>query len=155
VVVGQLAGFGGETEVGDGWDFEVLDLEALRPFAFGLVLQREAQVLVLEVGEARNGGYLGVADATSLEIISIAEGLGDGNWRTEQPATSLALPSLSLSYAVEPSPFMAMMYGKTVPGRLFLYVSKKRPSPSNLSVWPKTLPGCPRCFVSHMAKPSP
>jgi hypothetical protein len=68
VVVGEFASLGGETEVGDGWDFEVLDLEALRPFAFSLVLQLEAQVLILEVGEARDGGYVGVTDAAGLRF---------------------------------------------------------------------------------------
>lgn len=107
MVVGELACFGGEAEVGDGRDFEVGYLEALRPFVGGLVLQFEAQVLVLEVGQARFGGDLGVADSAGLSML-VREGIGVLWFLTEQPATSFALPSLSLSYAVLPSPFMAM-----------------------------------------------
>jgi hypothetical protein len=43
VVVRELACLGGEAEVCDGRDFEVGDLEALRPFAFGLVLELELE----------------------------------------------------------------------------------------------------------------
>jgi hypothetical protein len=50
VVVCELAGLGGEAEVGDGRDFEVGDFEALRPFVVGFVLELEAEVFVLEVG---------------------------------------------------------------------------------------------------------
>ena len=66
MVVGELACFGGEAEVGDGRDFEVGYLEALRPFVFGLVLEFEAEELVLEVGQARFRGDLGVTDAAGL-----------------------------------------------------------------------------------------
>jgi hypothetical protein len=47
-----------------------LDFETLRPLAFGLVLQLEAEVLVLEVGEAGDGGDVGVADATGLDLLA-------------------------------------------------------------------------------------
>jgi hypothetical protein len=50
MVVCELARLGGEAQVGDGRDFEVRDLEALRPFVIGFVLEFEAQVFVLEVG---------------------------------------------------------------------------------------------------------
>ena len=42
-----------------------------------------------------------------------------------------------------------------MPGRLFLYVSKKIPRPSNWSVLPNTRPCWARCRVSHIAIPSP
>ena len=66
-VVAQLACFGAEAEVCDGRHFEVWDLEAQRVFVFGLVLQFELQRGVGEVGQARFGGDLGVADAAGLE----------------------------------------------------------------------------------------
>lgn len=66
VVVRELACFGGEAEVCDGWDLEVGDLEAGGPFVFGFVLELEAQVFVLVVGEFGNGRDLGIADAASL-----------------------------------------------------------------------------------------
>ena len=37
MVVGELAGFGGEAEVGDGGHFVVWDFEAEGPFVFGFV----------------------------------------------------------------------------------------------------------------------
>lgn len=99
MVVGELAGLSAEAEVCDGRDFEVLDLETLGPFVFGLVLEVELEGLVGEVGEASFGGNTGVTDSTSL--ISM---LVDGTFQlplqdehTEHPASSFALPSLSLS----------------------------------------------------------
>ena len=50
MVVGEFARLGGETQVRDGRDLEVGDLKALRPVVFILVLEFEAQELVLEVG---------------------------------------------------------------------------------------------------------
>lgn len=66
VVVGELAGLGGEAQVGNRRDFEVGDIEALGPVIFGLVLQLELERLVLEVGELGLGGDLCVADAAGL-----------------------------------------------------------------------------------------
>lgn len=66
-VVAQLACFGAEAEVCDGRDFEIGDLEARRVFVLGLVLQLELEERVLEVGQARFGGDLGVADPAGLE----------------------------------------------------------------------------------------
>jgi hypothetical protein len=71
VVVGKLAGFGGEAEVCDGWDFEVGDVEALRPVTFRLVLHLELEGLVLEVGELGDGRYLGITNATSLRLLAL------------------------------------------------------------------------------------
>jgi hypothetical protein len=68
VVVGQLTGFSGETEVRDGRDFEVGNIEACCPFVDGLVLELEFEVFVLEVGEFGDGGDLGVADASGLDM---------------------------------------------------------------------------------------
>jgi hypothetical protein len=70
VVIREFACFSGEAEVCDGRDFEVGDFEALRPFAFGLVLELEAEVLILEVGQTGDGWDLSVADATGLRIVS-------------------------------------------------------------------------------------
>jgi hypothetical protein len=66
VVVRQFAGLSGETQVCDGRDFEVGDVEAGSPFVDGFVLELELEVLVLEVGEFGDGGDLGVADASGL-----------------------------------------------------------------------------------------
>jgi hypothetical protein len=74
---------------------------------------------------------------------------------TEQPPNSLAFPSFARSYTVFPSPIIAITYGNTTPGRLFLYVSKNNPSPSKRSVCPNTLPGFARSLVTQSAKPSP
>lgn len=73
MVVGELAGLSAEAEVSDGRDFEVLDLEALGPFVFGLVLEVELEGLVGEVGEAGFGGNTGVTDSASLFSI-LADG---------------------------------------------------------------------------------
>ena len=66
VVIGQLAGLSGETEVCDGRDLEVGDVEAGGPFVDGFVLKFELEVFILEVGEFGDGGHLGVADAAGL-----------------------------------------------------------------------------------------
>lgn len=105
VIIVELASLSTEAEVSDGRDLEVGDLEALGPFVFGLVLELEAEEFVLVVGEAGDGGDLGVADAAGLAC-TISYVLISW-WRreveceswghTEHPATSLALPSLSLS----------------------------------------------------------
>jgi hypothetical protein len=78
VVVGEFARLGAEAEVCDGRDFEVWDFEARGPFVFGLVLQLELEVLVLEVGEFRFGRGLRVADAAGLHIVSA--GVMSGVW---------------------------------------------------------------------------
>jgi hypothetical protein len=98
VVVGELAGLSAEAEVCDGRDFEVLDLEALGPFVFGLVLEIELEGLVGEVGEASFGGNAGVTDSTSLfSMLVIGITQLSLQEHTEHPASSFALPSLSLS----------------------------------------------------------
>lgn len=66
VIIVELASLSTEAEVSDGRDLEVGDLEALGPFVFGLVLELEAEEFVLVVGEAGDGGDLGVADAAGL-----------------------------------------------------------------------------------------
>lgn len=68
MVVREFTSLGGEAQVCDGWDFEVLDLKACRPFIIRLVLQFEAQVLILEVGQAGFGGDLSITDSASLAI---------------------------------------------------------------------------------------
>jgi hypothetical protein len=68
VVIRQLTGFGGETEVCDRRDLEVGNVEAGRPFVDRLVLEFKLEVLVLKVGEFGNGGDLGVADASGLDM---------------------------------------------------------------------------------------
>lgn len=108
-VVVEFACLGGESEVCDGRDFEVGDLKAGGPFVFRLVGELKLEILVLEVGQATLGGDVGVADAACLRFVSYSSGCSVELRRTEQPATSLALPSLFLSYFVLPSPFMAMM----------------------------------------------
>ena len=109
MVVGELTSLGREAQVCNRRDLEVGDFKAHGPFVFGLVLDLEAEELLLEVREAGFGCDLRVANAASLihllECI-YSELLGV---RTEHPASSLALPSLSLSYAVFPSPLIAMM----------------------------------------------
>ena len=97
MVVGEFTSFGGEAQVGDGWDFEVGNLEALRPFVLGLVLEFKAEILLLEVGEAGSGCDLGVANATGLVQMSECVLPVCDKVHTEQPATSLDFPSLSLS----------------------------------------------------------
>lgn len=115
VVVGELAGFGAEAKVGDRWDFNVGNLETLRPFVILLVLELDLECSVLEVGEAGfGGGILVVAETASLIHIHVSDTFrgvlrGENIFRrTEQPAASLAFPSFSLSYGVWPSPSMAM-----------------------------------------------
>lgn len=68
MVVREFARLSAEAEVCNRRDLEVLDLEALRPFVDGLVLQLELEVLVLEVGEAGFRRGLRVADAAGLEL---------------------------------------------------------------------------------------
>lgn len=70
VVVAQLAGLGGETQICDSRDGDVgvcgRQLEAVGPRVFRLVLQIQAQGLVLEVGETKLGWDGSIAEATSL-----------------------------------------------------------------------------------------
>ena len=79
VVIGELARLGGETDVGNGWDLEVWNFEALGPLVFSLVLQVEFEGFILEVGEPGLGGDLGVADTTSLVTVS-ATTMGFSIW---------------------------------------------------------------------------
>jgi len=65
-VVGKLAGFGAEAEVGHGGDGDGGGLEAEGPFLGGFVLEFEFEGLVLEIGEAGLGGDAGAADASGL-----------------------------------------------------------------------------------------
>ena len=66
VVVCQFTGFGGKTYIRNGWDLEIFNLETLGPFIYSLVLDFEAEKLVLEVRKARLGRELGISNATSL-----------------------------------------------------------------------------------------
>lgn len=70
MVVAELAGLAGETQVGDGGDGDVGfgsgQREAVGPAVFGLVLQVKREGLVLEVGQARFGGDGGAAKTTGL-----------------------------------------------------------------------------------------
>ena len=70
VVVAQLAGLGGEAEVGDRGDGDVgvrgIQREAVVPGVLRLVLQVQGQGLVLEVGQAGFGGDGGASEATGL-----------------------------------------------------------------------------------------
>jgi len=71
VVVGELTSFGGETEVGHGRHLEILDLKALGPFVFLLVLEVELERFVGKVRETSFGRDSGIADTSSLSIISM------------------------------------------------------------------------------------
>jgi hypothetical protein len=66
VVVGELTGFGRETQVCDRGDFEVGDFKTHGPFVFGLVLEFKAKELLLEVREAGFCCNLRVTNATGL-----------------------------------------------------------------------------------------
>ena len=71
MVVTQLTSLGGETEVSNGWNGDVgfvgVEIKALDPGVFGLVLQLEGQGLVLEIGETGLGRDGGVTETASLE----------------------------------------------------------------------------------------
>lgn len=75
VVVAEFTSLGGEAQVSNGWDLELRNFEALRPFIFCFVLEFEAEVFVLEVGEASFGSNLGVADTAggaSSDFVGLA-----------------------------------------------------------------------------------
>lgn len=71
MVVAQLTGLSGETQVSNGGNSNVgfvgIEIKALDPGVFGLVLQLEGQGLVLEIGETGLGRDGGVAETASLE----------------------------------------------------------------------------------------
>lgn len=71
MVVTQLTGLSGETQVSDGGNGDVrfvgIEGEAVGPRVLGLVLEVQGEGLVLEIGQAqlrRNGG---AAETTGLE----------------------------------------------------------------------------------------
>lgn len=66
MVVGEFTSFSRETKVCNGRDLELGEFKALGPFVFGLVLDFEAEELVLEVSEAGLGRNLGIANSTDL-----------------------------------------------------------------------------------------
>lgn len=63
VAVAQLARLGAETQVADGGELDVRDLEAAGPLAFVLVHQVHGELLVLEVGDASARGEVCIAHA--------------------------------------------------------------------------------------------
>lgn len=66
VIVAQLACLGGEAKIGYlGNRGRLVGLEAKRPLAFGLVLELQLEVLVLEVRQAELGRDVGLPDAPS------------------------------------------------------------------------------------------
>lgn len=65
VAVAELARLGAETQVADGGQFEVGDLEAAGPLVFVLVHQVEGELFVLEVGDLGPRGEVGIAHAAS------------------------------------------------------------------------------------------
>lgn len=102
MVVAQLAGLGGETQVSDGGDGDVglvcVKGEAVDPRVLGLVLEVQGEGLVLEVGQAQLGRDRSAAETTGLENISWESHKGSiVSERTEHPASSLALPSCAWS----------------------------------------------------------
>lgn len=66
-VVGELARFSAEPEVGDGGNGDGGGFEAEGPFFGRFVLEFELEGLVLEVGQAGFGGDVGAADTPSLQ----------------------------------------------------------------------------------------
>jgi hypothetical protein len=70
VVVAQLTGLSGETEVSNGGNGDVrlvgIEGKAVGPRIFGLVLQFQGEGLVLEISETGFGGDGGAAKTTSL-----------------------------------------------------------------------------------------
>ena len=72
MVVAQLTGLSGETQVGDGGNGDVgffsVEGEAVGPRVLGLVLEVKGEGLVLEVGQAQLGRDGSAAETTSLEI---------------------------------------------------------------------------------------
>lgn len=78
MVVAELTRLGGEAKVRNGGngDLGVVSgqAEALSPRVLGLVLQLQAQGLVLEVGKASLGGHSCVAETTSLEKVAVSIG---------------------------------------------------------------------------------
>lgn len=98
VVVGKLASFGRETEVGDTRELDAGDIEAGGPLVFLLVHQFDLERLLLEVGDTGFGGDVRVTESTCLQKVSRGQRLNrQGVKRTEQPASSLALPSWAWS----------------------------------------------------------
>lgn len=104
MVIRELAGLSGESKVGDGRNFKVGNVEAFSPFVFGLVLEFEFEGFIGEVGDFGFRGDIGIANAAGL-LYTLVYYAGanrihagtKGGFHTEQPASSLALPSLSLS----------------------------------------------------------
>ena len=70
VVIAELTSLGGEAQVGNGGDSDVVlggsQLEAGDPAVLGLVLQVQGQGLVLEVSQAGLGRDGGTTETTSL-----------------------------------------------------------------------------------------
>lgn len=79
MVIAQLAGLGGETQVRDGGNGNVgilgIESEAVGPGILRLVLQVQRQGLVLEVGEAelsRDGGVAQAASGAASQLVGLA-----------------------------------------------------------------------------------
>jgi hypothetical protein len=136
VIIVQLARLGAEAQVGNGGERNGAGFEAGSPYLGFLVLELYFQRLFLVVSEANFGGN-GCGSKTSclerarlvmvLYLCRIFNFLTDPTNNqfkkkkpTEQPASSFAFPSWSLSYVTELFPTMAITYGKVMPGRLFL-----------------------------------
>lgn len=66
VIIGEFAGLCGETEVTDGGEGDVFDVEAFGPGVRLLVLEFEGEEFVLEVGYFGFCGLVWGADATGL-----------------------------------------------------------------------------------------
>lgn len=103
MVVAQLARLGGQAEVGDGGDVDVVfrrgQREAVGPGLVGLVLQVEGQGFVLEVGQARFFGSTGgVTETASLRSSQyLLKTASAGGIRTHRTARQLVvLPIMRL-----------------------------------------------------------
>jgi hypothetical protein len=98
VVIGQLASFGGETEVGDSWEFDVRDVEAGCPFVFFFVHELDFQGLFGEVGYAGFGGDVCVAETACLWYLLVwetgEEGVEEKTYRTASEFVGLAVVGL-------------------------------------------------------------